>query len=245
MNKLQSKALSLLIIAIPITFIWLLFYPAFKEKMIQYQLNRNIEIAKSIYDNWLKKLKQAENNYEKSKMDLLRSRIIIWKAHKCAEENRKWNLTDCDNDNIYYKTAWWKEIEMNYHQIYLNWRLNDNNASQEYIKLKWDTYFERAKSLFEKMWRPEQEVNIYYSEAYKNWIKPEVLICIAKADSNLWNQLKTKHNYWNVWNNDRWDRVNYSSLEKWINAILLVAGFHLSGLKNSKELKHWRSWGHL
>lgn len=34
-------------------------------------------------------------------------------------------------------------------------------------------------------------------------VYPEVILCIAYADSSLGTNLKTKHNYGNVGNNDR------------------------------------------
>ena len=51
------------------------------------------------------------------------------------------------------------------------------------------------------------------------WIKPEVAVCIAFADTSLWKAMKTKNNIGNVWNNDRWDKVHLSSIYVWITAI--------------------------
>lgn len=50
-------------------------------------------------------------------------------------------------------------------------------------------------------------------------IKPEVIICIAYADSSLGKYLKTKNNIGNVGNNDRGDKVNYGNIEQGFNAI--------------------------
>lgn len=50
-------------------------------------------------------------------------------------------------------------------------------------------------------------------------IKTEVIVCIARADSHIWYALKGKNNVGNVWNNDRWDVVNYATLDDGIRAI--------------------------
>jgi len=42
-------------------------------------------------------------------------------------------------------------------------------------------------------------------------IDRDVLICVAFAESTLGNYLSTDNNIWNVWNNDRWDRVPFGS----------------------------------
>jgi hypothetical protein len=66
------------------------------------------------------------------------------------------------------------------------------------------------------------------------------------ADSSLGRFLKTTHNYGNVGNNDRGDRVSFSTMEEWINAIWKYA-------LNWKYLKHkytvdylspavWKPW---
>jgi hypothetical protein len=55
-----------------------------------------------------------------------------------------------------------------------------------------------------------------------NKIKPEVIVCIAQADSSLGNALKTSYNLGNVGNNDRGDTVHYSNLETGINNIGLA-----------------------
>jgi len=67
-----------------------------------------------------------------------------------------------------------------------------------------------------------QNWEIRHSAGIKNKIKPEVMICIARADSDLWKQLKSTNNFWNVGNNDRWNVVHYKTPQAWINAIARV-----------------------
>ena len=62
---------------------------------------------------------------------------------------------------------------------------------------------------------------------YKMWIdtgsrrgiKPEVLVCIAWADSDLGAMLKSRNNIGNVGNNDRGMIVEYESMNAGIEAI--------------------------
>jgi len=50
-------------------------------------------------------------------------------------------------------------------------------------------------------------------------VKPEVMVCIAQADSSLGKALKSTNNIANVGNNDRGDVVHYATLEAGIEAI--------------------------
>ena len=43
-------------------------------------------------------------------------------------------------------------------------------------------------------------------------IKPEVILCIGRADSDLWKAMKSKNNIWNVGNNDRWDTREFETI---------------------------------
>ena len=43
-------------------------------------------------------------------------------------------------------------------------------------------------------------------------IKPEVILCIARADSDLWRAMKSKNNIGNVGNNDRWDTREFDTI---------------------------------
>ena len=65
-----------------------------------------------------------------------------------------------------------------------------------------------------------------YDIWHKVWIEyniqPEVMVCIARADSHLWYELKSSFNYGNVGNNDRWDVVHYANAEQGIRAIARV-----------------------
>lgn len=59
-----------------------------------------------------------------------------------------------------------------------------------------------------------------FIDAWKKYdIKPEVILCIARADSDLWRALKSKNNIGNVGNNDRWDTREYATIRDGIFAI--------------------------
>jgi len=55
--------------------------------------------------------------------------------------------------------------------------------------------------------------------AKKFGIDPDLAICIWYAESSLWYHTSSKNNIWNVWNNDRWDRVDDRTPQYGINAI--------------------------
>lgn len=53
-------------------------------------------------------------------------------------------------------------------------------------------------------------------------IDRDVAICIAFAESTLWKYLTTANNIWNVWNNDRGDRIGYGWAFAWARMIPLT-----------------------
>ena len=78
----------------------------------------------------------------------------------------------------------------------------------------------------------------YWYDSEKKWkVKKEVALCIAWADSWLGKYLKTKNNIGNVGNNDRGDKVNISTLEKWVDIIFQTL--------NNRYLSHKQSIGSL
>jgi len=232
--KLKTKILTGLWI------IWILSVFTFINSWT-FQSWNTIRIAQNTYADWIRDLKQSQQDIYTARNNEVEARYKTYTAHLCAENTRQGERVDCNN--LTYKTSNWLNPPIIEWQAFLNWRLNWNGASQIYMILNWETYYERAKNMFEIMWRDENEVDQYYIAWYKTWIKPEVLICIAKADSSLWNSLSTRNNPWNVWNNDRWDRVAYETLEKWIEAIWNVLNNKYLGQKKTIwELSPWWWW---
>lgn len=99
-------------------------------------------------------------------------------------------------------------------------RLNSNRFSQRYISLAWESREDRIQSLLQAYGFNSNDVRpAVKTIARIHRVYPEVILCIAYADSSLGKNLKTKHNYGNVGNNDRGDTQAYANLEQWLNAI--------------------------
>lgn len=101
------------------------------------------------------------------------------------------------------------------------WKWNKEWIAQEIIPLNLTWKDKRAQELLTKydLWDTyKHRVNMWN----KHKIKYEVAICIAKADTNLWKQLKTRNNLGNIGNNDRWNKVHFASQEQWIEHIYLA-----------------------
>lgn len=79
-----------------------------------------------------------------------------------------------------------------------------------------------------------QDYDIRHKAGIDYKIQPEVMLCIAWADSHLWYALKSKNNFGNVGNNDRWDTINYETPTQWIRAIARV--LNNKYLKNKKTI---------
>lgn len=115
------------------------------------------------------------------------------------------------------------------------YRNNKEWRSKVLPKIKWKDSIDRRHSFLSYYWHdPKLRSKI----AFEQNIKPEVLICIARADSHLWHALKSKNNVGNVGNNDRWDTVHYKTLEDGIRAMGTQA-------LNGRYLKHKQSIGSL
>jgi hypothetical protein len=68
----------------------------------------------------------------------------------------------------------------------------------------------------------KEKADLFRASGLLNKVSPELLVCIAQADSSLGNALKSNNNIGNVGNNDRGDTVSYSTLEEAVNRIGLV-----------------------
>jgi murein DD-endopeptidase MepM/ murein hydrolase activator NlpD len=121
------------------------------------------------------------------------------------------DLSVIENKNI---------IPTGYNIKYLNDKYARKIDISELEFMTWDTVMERAD-----MFLTTYGVGIYkelafWEDAVKNTnIDRDMVICVAFAESTLWRYLSTANNIWNVWNNDRWDRVPMSSALAWARAI--------------------------
>ena len=124
--------------------------------------------------------------------------------------------------------TWWEE----------NWIVRKTNSKWIAIKkinLQGNNIIDRSTSLLQQYWRENTKQWFDLSEKY--WYKPEFVICLAQAETWLWWEKKSYHNYFNCWNNDRWDTVSFSNLEhsfRWLHYSCLDGKY----LKNKQTLSH-------
>ena len=56
------------------------------------------------------------------------------------------------------------------------------------------------------------------ASAWRN-VDIDLGICIATAESSMGRNLSSARNVWNVWNNDRWDRIDFETPAQWASMI--------------------------
>lgn len=99
--------------------------------------------------------------------------------------------------------------------------LSETEAKTKLFKIVWENEIERQKNFIAKYaWWTFRDHQMWVDQALIWNIDPSVVMCIWLAESGLWRNLTTWYNVWNVWNNDRWDRVSYSSAKDGIYAIV-------------------------
>lgn len=114
-----------------------------------------------------------------------------------------------------------KEIIPNEYSIkYLNDKYARKIDISEVNFMTWETVIDRADEFLTTYWVWIYKEVSFWEDAVK-WtnIDRDMVICVAFAESTLWKYLATTNNIWNVWNNDRWDRVPMSSALAWARAI--------------------------
>ena len=100
--------------------------------------------------------------------------------------------------------------------------------------MEWKTVDERAQRLLN--WYGVgvyKELDFWNSVVEWTNIDRDVVICIWVAESTLGKYLTTSNNIWNVWNNDRWDRVAYDTPYAWARLIALTL--------NNQHLWHYHT----
>lgn len=86
--------------------------------------------------------------------------------------------------------------------------------------MSWATLREREYQFLRRYWVWAYK-DVTFRENVVKWtnIDKDMVICVAFAESTLWKYLSTSNNIWNVWNNDRWDRIPFYSAYVWARAI--------------------------
>lgn len=117
-------------------------------------------------------------------------------------------------------------------------RNNKDWYSKPLPQITWHTVKDRLSSFLQQYWH---SINDWYDDTH--WILPEVIVCIARADSWLWYALKSKNNFGNVWNNDRGNVVHYATKKDWIKAIYKVLNNRYLHKKNTIWELSYGWWG--
>ena len=109
-------------------------------------------------------------------------------------------------------TDWQNTLPEDYRLKYLNDQLIRPIDVSDLKIMEWRTVNERAQRLLNwyGVWIYK---DLKFWDSVVEWtnIDRDVVICIWVAESTLWKYLTTSNNIWNVWNNDRWDRVAYTT----------------------------------
>ncbi len=109
-------------------------------------------------------------------------------------------------------TDWENTLPEDYRLKYLNDQLVRPIDVSDLKIMEWKTVDERAQRLLNwyGVWI-YRDLDFWNSVVEWTNIDRDVVICIWVAESTLGKHLTTSNNIWNVWNNDRWDRVGYGS----------------------------------
>ena len=99
----------------------------------------------------------------------------------------------------------------------IKWYVNSDWLAISRKKLIWETPWERAENLLQQYWRNNYDER---KQAWKQyWYKTEFLICLAQSETWIWQEKKSLHNYFNCWNNDRWDTLSFSSFNNAVRSL--------------------------
>ena len=131
-------------------------------------------------------------------------------------------------------TDWQNVLPEEYRIKYLNDQLVRPIDVSDLKIIEWKTVDERAQRLLNTYWVwVYRDLDFWTSVVEWTNIDRDVVICIWVAESTLWQYLTTSNNIWNVWNNDRWDRVAYDTPYAWARLIPLTL--------NNQHLWHYHT----
>ena len=125
----------------------------------------------------------------------------------------------------------------------LNWKVNSNWKSQDFIELDTSNIWDRMEELLNDFPQTKWTYETWIQLGIKYDINPAIAIAIAKADTSLGNQLKTANNIGNVGNNDRWDTVSYDTLAEGIEKIYQT--LNNKYLKDIYTIGYLSEWGRI
>lgn len=97
------------------------------------------------------------------------------------------------------------------------WLLNSEGNSIRYFNLKSEWVANRTNELLRLYGYTNSSLR--HNIAKNQWVKTEMLVCIAWSETWIGKATKSTNNIGNVGNNDRWDTVHLDTLESGINSI--------------------------
>lgn len=109
------------------------------------------------------------------------------------------------------ETAWTSEL-------WEPWKLieDEDGLHQEMPPIEKDTPHERFKEI---AYAYNLDPSMFWTVENHYWITEWVVLCITIAETSWWWRWYGKTNPWNVWNNDRWDRIWFAFFETWLEKI--------------------------
>ena len=176
------------------------------------------------------------NNIVVKKWDVIRRWQLIW--HSWWEPWTKWAWFTSNGPNltfIVFKNGVAQDplqfldlsvienkgiVPNEYNIKYLNDKYSRTIDISEVNFASGDTLDERAASFLATYWVWAYRQLAFWEDAVEGTnIDRDVVICIAFAESTLGRYLTTSNNIWNVWNDDRWNRVSFNSALAWARSI--------------------------
>lgn len=212
-----------------------------RKELEKLKLDANIEILNKTISNL--------NDVAKDNIDIRTKTNLMIKTVDFLRKNevKKWLDESLDNSISAFNTVYDKTIETfkssnldtdNRQKIYtlledLNSNLDalskepeiaekfvdiisKNEENMEFIADWKDVLYAHIKKANEKFL---SHFNCLYISAEKFSVPPELLVAIMQNDSSLWGQLKTKNNFWNVWNDDFGNTKSFDTAQDWIDAV--------------------------
>ena len=207
---------------------------------VVYQVSNNpwiwINWALIVHPKWYITVYMYLNNILVEKWDVVRRWQLIW--HSGWEPGTQWAWFSSAGPNLTFTVFKdWVALDPlqfldlsvienkdiipeQYNIKYLNDKYARTIDISEVKFASGDTVNDRAESFLNEygVWAYRQLA--FWEDAVANTqIDRDVVICIAFAESTLGRYLTTANNIWNVWNDDRWNRVSFSSALAWARSI--------------------------
>ena len=197
------------------------------------------------------------NNIVVKKWDVIRRWQLIW--HSWWEPWTKWAWFTSNGPNltfIVFKN--WVALDPlqfldlsvvenkliipdEYSIKYLNDKYSRTIDISEVNFASGDTLDERAANFLRTYWVWAYKQLAFWEDAVDGTnIDRDVVICIAFAESTLGRYLTTDNNIWNVWNDDRWNRVSFNSALAWARSIAnTLNNFYLWNYHTIRQLSRY------